>query len=139
MFQHQLKPNPRKERRRVGRGNGSGLGTFSTRGVKGQKARKSGGKGAAFEGGQTPLIRRMPKLHGFKSPRRQNYKAINFTTLEKYFQSGEKVTMESLWEKKLIAKKSEPVKILGGGSLTKKLIIELPMSKKAKKGLAQIQ
>lgn len=131
MYQHELKVAKKKAKKRIGRGNGSGHGTFSTRGCKGQNSRSGGGKGAMFEGGQTPLIRKMPKLRGFKNPNKIKAKVINLETLEKHFQENDTVNLESLFAKKLIAKKTEHVKILGMGTLTKKLKIELPISKKA--------
>ncbi|MBI2453382.1 50S ribosomal protein L15 [Candidatus Peregrinibacteria bacterium] len=130
MYIHDLKPNKKSRRKRIGRGNGSGHGTYAGKGVKGQNARK-GSKGPRFEGGQTPLLRRMPKLKGFKSPKQIKYKIINIGTLDKYFENGEVVNVETLYAKKLIDKKTQSVKILGSGELTKKLKIEVPISKKA--------
>ena len=79
----ELKPNKGaiKAKRRVGRGNGSGLGTYSGRGMNGQNCRTGGGVRAGFEGGQTPLILRIPKLKGFKSPNKKTYQVINLTKL----------------------------------------------------------
>ncbi|MBI5754703.1 50S ribosomal protein L15 [Candidatus Peregrinibacteria bacterium] len=138
MFIHDLKPNKQKKRKTVGRGNGSGHGTFSGRGGKGQKARSGGSKGlkgGSFEGGQTPLMRKMPKLGGFTNPNTKKYKAINFLSLEKHFKEGETVDQKSLYEKGLIKKRNQRIKILGKGKLTKKIIIALPISKQAAKQL----
>ena len=138
MYIHNLKPNKQKKRKTVGRGNGSGHGTFSGRGGKGQKARSGGSKGlkgGSFEGGQTPLMRRMPKLPGFTNPNTKKYKAINFLSLEKHFKDGETVNLKSLYEKGLIKKKNQLVKILGKGKLTKKLTITLPISVQASRSL----
>ena len=87
---HDLTPAPgsTKNRKRVGRGNSSGHGTTSGRGQKGQGSRSGGTKGAGFEGGQTPLARRLPKLPGFKNPRRIEYTAVNVSTLEVKFEDG---------------------------------------------------
>lgn len=133
---HQLKISRSKKSKRVGRGNASGAGNYSGRGVKGQSARSGGRRRPGFEGGQTPLIRRMPKLKGFKNPFPKKVRVINVATLEKYFQAGEKVNLETLLSKKLIAKKDQVVKILGKGQLTKKLTVEIEnISKKARQKL----
>ncbi len=118
----ELKPNKGsiKRKKRVGRGNGSGLGTYSGRGMNGQNCRAGGGVRAGFEGGQTPLILRMPKLKGFRSPNKKTYQVVNLTKLNQ-FKNGAEVNTTSLLEKGLIAKKDLPVKILGMGDLEKKL------------------
>lgn len=107
-------------RKRVGRGNGSGMGTYSSRGCKGQGQRKSGNVRPGFEGGQTPLIRRMPKLRGFKNPLKITYQVINVKHLEA-FKENEVVEAAVLLEKRMISKKNVPVKILGYGELKKKI------------------
>ena len=119
---HELKPNKGavKSRKRVGRGNGSGLGTYSGRGCKGQNSRSGGGVRAGFEGGQTTLIMRMPKLKGFKSPNKITYQVVNLTKLNQ-FDDGTEINAELLAQKGLIPKKDLPVKILGTGELKKKL------------------
>lgn len=118
----ELKPNKgaKKAKRRVGRGNGSGIGTYSGRGMNGQNCRTGGGVRPGFEGGQTPLILRMPKLKGFKSPNKKVYQVVNLTKLNQ-FKDGTEVNAELLAEKGLVAKSDQPVKILGTGELTKKL------------------
>ena len=113
-----------KPKRRVGRGNSSGHGTYCGRGSKGQGQRKSGNTRPGFEGGQTPLIMRLPKLKGFKNPNRVNFQAVNVKDLE-CFKDGDEVNMLTLLEKKLIRRKKDPVKILGHGKLTKKLTIKI--------------
>ncbi len=118
-----LSPNPgaKKRRKRVGRGPGSGHGKTSCRGHKGQNARTGGGVPAWFEGGQTPLHRRVPK-RGFKNPNAKVYTEVNVGVLEMYFESGEKVTPEILKERGVISKiEKDGVKILGDGELTKSL------------------
>lgn len=121
-----LKPHPgsRKKRKRVGRGNASGHGNYSCRGVKGQRSRTGSSKRLGFEGGQTPLIRRMPKLRGFKNPKRIFCQIVSLFRLEKHFKEGDLVNKKNLFEKKLIGSLKKPVKILGGGNLTKKLTVE---------------
>ena len=117
---HQLKPakNSRKNRKRVGRGNGSGSGTYSGRGSKGQKQR--GSVPFLFEGGQLPLIKRLPHMRGFTNIFRVESTPVNLDILEG-FRSGSNVTIEKLVEAGVIRKNSPKVKILGDGELTKKL------------------
>ena len=94
---------PKKKRKLLGRGNGSGLGTYSGKGGKGQTARSGGGhKGPGFEGGQSPIFRRMPKLHGFRNPNRIDYIAINVADLEKSAKNGEIDLTKSLKKYKLL-------------------------------------
>lgn len=120
-----LKTNVKKKRKTIGRGNGSGHGTFSGRGCKGQKARTGGKIRAGFEGGQTPYIRRIPKLRGFKNPNHLQYQVVNTGSLN-VFEDGQTVDKASLKEKNLIAKKLKPVKLLAGkGDLTKKLTVKV--------------
>lgn len=124
----------RKKRIRRGRGDSAGKGSFSGRGVKGQNARAGGGVRIGFEGGQTPLLRRSPKLPGFKNPCRTEYLAINLNILEEKYNDGEVVSMDSLLEKRIIRNVNTPVKILGYGKLTKKITAQgLKMSKSAEK------
>ena len=120
-----LKPKVKKTRKRVGRGNASGSGTYSGRGCKGQGQRKSGKVRPGFEGGQTPLIMRLPKLKGFKSPNKINYQIVNLKDLNKAFKDGEEVNIETLLNKRLISKKKVHVKILGDGKLEKKLTLKI--------------
>ena len=122
---HNLHPNPgaTKTKKRLGRGRGSGTGKTSGKGVKGQKARP-GHHGArfAFEGGQMPMPRRIPK-RGFKNPNRVEAYPINVATLEKIFDAGTTVDLEALRAKGLVPKLAEHIKILGEGELKKKLTI----------------
>lgn len=121
---HQLKPSPksRKKRKRVGRGNSSGHGTYSTRGLKGQKSRSGGKKGLKLKGLRQMLLN-TPKLRGFKSihPKKN---IVNLSQLEVNFAPLDEVTPKLLLKKKIISNIKGGVKILGGGNLTKKLIIE---------------
>ena len=122
---------PRKARKRVGRGLGSGKGRYSGRGIKGQKSRAgSHSLPAGFEGGQTPIDMRLGKLRGNTSadampigPFRTYSQPVNVRTLEERFAAGAEVTPDSLKAAGLIAKLSVDVKILGEGELTKKLSV----------------
>ena len=115
----------RHSRKRVGRGNGSGLGKTAGRGLNGQKSRAGGGKGNGFEGGQTPLARRLPKLPGFTNINRVEYKAVNVGRLELKYEAGEVVDGASLKAKGIIKKENELVKVLGDGELTKALTVKV--------------
>lgn len=112
-----------KERKRVGRGTGSGLGKTSGKGHKGQNARSGGGVRVGFEGGQLPLFRRLSK-RGFNNYNfRTNYAVINLSDLEK-FADGTEVTPELLIENGIIKKQLDGIKVLGHGTLTKKLNVK---------------
>lgn len=123
---HNLHPNrgATKTKKRLGRGRGSGTGKTSGKGVKGQKARP-GHHGArfAFEGGQMPMPRRIPK-RGFKNPNRVEAFPINVAMLEKIFDAGATVDLAALRAKGLVPKLVEVIKILGEGELSKKLTIK---------------
>jgi large subunit ribosomal protein L15 len=124
---HNLKPNEgaTKTKKRLGRGRGSGTGKTSGKGVKGQKARP-GHHGArfAFEGGQMPMPRRIPK-RGFKNFFRVEAYPVNVGTLEKQYAAGETVDLSTLQAKGIVPKKAETVKILGEGTLSKKLVVKV--------------
>ena len=124
---HTLKSSEgaRKSKQRVGRGDGSGRGTYSGRGMKGQTARAGGRRRPGFEGGQTPLHMRMPKLGGFKNPRRVEYAIVNVGTLEKFFSDGDTVNRETLVKKRVLRSSKMPVKVLGNGELTKALTVNV--------------
>lgn len=114
-----------KNNKRIGRGNGSGHGTTSGRGTKGQLAR-SGGRSKTrlgFEGGQMPLNRRLPHIKGFKNTRKEEFNIINLSQL-KEFNDDSIVDMEALIKSGMIRDKVNKIKILGNGSLTKKLIVK---------------
>jgi len=118
--------------KRVGRGHGSGHGKTSCRGHKGQKARKSPDIAPWFEGGQTPIIRRIPK-RGFKNPFKIYYTVINVKQLEERFEPNEVVDYESLIKKGLVKGKNKVIKILGDGEITKPLTVRVhAVSKSAK-------
>jgi large subunit ribosomal protein L15 len=116
-------PGSRKDRKRVGRGHGSGHGGRSGRGDKGQNSRAGGGKGPGFEGGQNPLAMRLPKLPGFKNRFRTEYAIVNVSRLEALFDAGATVDVDALFAKGVIKSKTSPVKVLGDGELTKKLTV----------------
>ena len=122
---HELKaaPGSRKEKRRVGRGIGSGLGKTSGRGHKGQGARSGGTKGPAFEGGQLPIHMRLPK-RGFNNAEfHKEYAIVNVKDLSR-FEAGSTVTPESLLEAGVIRKMKVGVKILGDGELNVALTVK---------------
>ena len=122
---HELKPNEKafKVRKRVGRGPGSGLGKTSGKGHKGQNARSGGGVRPGFEGGQTPLFRRLPK-RGFSNAKFKTvYAIINLSDLNK-FENGATVTPEILKEMGILKKQLDGVKVLGYGKLDKKLTVK---------------
>ena len=121
---HELKPafGATTAPKRLGRGVGSGLGKTSGKGHKGAKARSGGGKRPGFEGGQMPLVRRLPK-RGFYNRFRIEYVAINVDRLE-VFEDGMTVTPVELIEYGIIKKIGDGIKIMGGGELTKKLTVQ---------------
>ena len=121
---HELKPafGATTAPKRLGRGTGSGLGKTSGKGHKGAKARSGGGKRPGFDGGQMPLVRRLPK-RGFYNPFRTEYVAINVDRLE-VFEDGTTVTPVELIEQGIIKKIEDGIKIMGNGELTKKLTVQ---------------
>jgi large subunit ribosomal protein L15 len=121
---HELKPaeGSRKERNRVGRGIGSGNGKTAGKGHKGQNARSGGGVRPGFEGGQNPLFRRLPK-RGFTNINRKEYAIVNIDTLNR-FEDGVEVTPALLVETGVVSNEKAGIKILGNGTLTKKLTVK---------------
>lgn len=128
---HTLKPAPgsRKARKRVGRGNASGSGTTAGRGTKGQQARSGKGRNFGFEGGQTPLIRRQPKLGGFNNPNAVTYEVVNIGDLEAKLAAGT-YDVQALKEHKLI-RTNKPVKLLSRGEVKKKFTLTVNTASKA--------
>lgn len=112
-------------KKRVGRGPASGKGKTAGRGMNGQKSRAGGGKGAGFEGGQTPLARRLPKLPGFRNPNRIEYIAVNVSRLDAKYEAGEVVDGDTLKAKGIIKHAADPVKVLGDGEITKALTVKV--------------
>ena len=131
---HDLKPNKgsKKDRKRVGRGYGSGMGKTAGRGTKGQNARAGGGVPLWHQGGDTPYFRRMPKKPGFKNFNRVEYQEVNLEFLSAFRKDSE-ITPEILREVELINTLSRPVVILGRGELKKPLKVKAHrFSRKAK-------
>jgi large subunit ribosomal protein L15 len=121
---HELQPpkGAKQSRKRVGRGNGSGRGTYATRGLKGQKARAGKKIRPNFEGGQLPLTKRMPRLRGFKNSLfRVEYEAVNLSTLAR-FEAGSTVDARVLRQAGII-KGGKPIKVLAGGELDRALTV----------------
>jgi len=135
--QHSLR-SPRgakRARKRIGRGAGSGTGTYSGRGIKGQRAR--GKVRPGFEGGQIPMVRRLPRLRGFHNPTRVEFQAVNLADLERRFDAGAAVDGEVLAAARLIDDPGAPYKILARGALSKALRVTAPrLSEAAKQAIA---
>lgn len=122
---HNLKPaeGATRKRKRVGRGPGSGNGKTAGRGHKGQKSRSGYSRRYGFEGGQMPLVRRIPK-RGFTNIFRVGFQVVNLRDLDRLFADGDTVTPELLVEKGLIRGGKKPVKVLASGELGKKLTVQ---------------
>ena len=127
---HELAPPPgaHKKRKRIGRGPGSGHGKTATKGHKGMLARSGGGNRPGFEGGQMPLVRRVPKF-GFKNPFRIVYSIVNLESLAKL--DVNEITPDVLANRRLVKKKRQPVKVLGVGELNKPLVVRAHKFSKA--------
>lgn len=121
---HELSPAPGsvKSPKRLGRGVGSGLGKTSGKGHKGQKARSGHGKGAYFEGGQLPLVRRLPK-RGFTNIFKKEYALVNVSDLD-VFEDGATVDIAALKAQGFVKKPLDGLKILGNGEITRKLTVK---------------
>ncbi len=121
---HEMKYNDgaREDRKRLGRGQGSGQGKTAGKGHKGQNSRSGGGVAIGFEGGQTPLYKRIPK-RGFTNFARREYAVVNLEQLNK-FEDGVTVTPELLKQSGLLKKSLDGVKVLGNGKLEKKLTVK---------------
>ena len=128
---HELKPaeGSRQVRNRVGRGTSSGNGKTAGRGQKGQKARSGGGARLGFEGGQTPLFRRLPK-RGFTNVNRKDYAVINLDVLNR-FEDGAEVTPVALVEAGIVKNEKAGIKVLANGELNKKLTVKAAKFSKA--------
>ena len=125
MRQHEVKPPPgsHHKRKRVGRGDSSGHGSYSGRGMKGQKSRSGPGVRPGFEGGQLPIIKRLPSIRGFTNIFRVEYAEVNLSKLDS-LEVGPEITPKTLVEVRVIKNLRKPVKVLGNGDLTKPLEIE---------------
>lgn len=130
---HSLRPasGSTQKRKRIARGNSAGGGTTAGRGTKGQHARTGKGRRLGFEGGQVPLLRRQPKLGGFKRPRRQTYEVLNLSTLETMLEAGS-YSVADLAQKRIV-RNGKRVKILANGKITKKFELEAHAASKAAK------
>ncbi|MCH9009482.1 MAG: 50S ribosomal protein L15 [Chloroflexi bacterium] len=124
MQQHELRPpkGAKKNRRRVGRGDSSGFGSYSGRGMKGQNSRTGGGVRPSFEGGQLPLSKKLPKIRGFTNIFRKRYSVVNVDRLA-VFPSESEVTPEALSDAGILRNLNNPVKILGRGELNVPLVV----------------
>ena len=122
-----LKPaeGSKRNRKRVGRGPASGNGKTAGRGMNGQKSRAGGGKGAGYEGGQTPLARRLPKLPGFRNFNRVEYVPVNVSRLDAKFNAGDLVDADTLYAAGIIKNTTDPIKVLGDGEITKALTVRV--------------
>ena len=122
---HEIKPveGARHYKKRVGRGTGSGMGKTATRGHKGQNARSGGGVRPGFEGGQTPLFKRLPK-RGFSNVNRVEYAVVNVSDLN-VFEAGSIVDLAALKAKGLVKKVYEGVKVLGNGEINVALTVKV--------------
>jgi large subunit ribosomal protein L15 len=119
---HELSPsNPKKARKRIGRGHGSGQGKTAGKGHNGQKSRRGATIPFGFEGGQMPLIRRVPKRGFSNCPFKKEFTVVNLSRLDAKFNDGDNVTPETLMEKGIVKKLNDGIKILANGELTKKL------------------
>ena len=125
MRQDELSPAPgsKKSRKRVGRGDGSGHGTYSGRGCKGQKSRSGGKMSRGFEGGQLPLIKRLPQKRGFVNIFRTEYSVVNIGKLN-MFEAGSEVTPERLVAVGVVKSLRHPIKILGDGEINYPLVVK---------------
>ncbi len=126
MDQHTLRQpeGAKKDRKRIGRGNASGQGTFAGRGFKGQ--RKRGKVRPGFEGGQIPLVRRAPHLRGFKNPTRVEFLALNLDVLADRFPAGSTVDGVALFNERLLDSPDQPYKILSRGEIAHALTVRAP-------------
>lgn len=131
---NELSPSvPKKERKRVGRGNSSGWGKTAGKGSNGQNSRAGGGVKPYFEGGQMPIYRRVPKRGFSNAIFKKEYTVLSLAFLNENFEDGEEVSLETLFNKCLIKKGRDGIKILGNGELNKKLTVKVhKISKSAK-------
>jgi large subunit ribosomal protein L15 len=123
--QDNLSPSPgsRHARKRVGRGNASGHGTYSGRGQKGQKSRTGSKVRPGFEGGQLPLIKRLPQKRGFFNIFRTEYSIVNLDKLNA-FESGSEITPEKMLAAGLVKSLRQPIKILANGEVSQALVVK---------------
>lgn len=124
MRQHELSPAPgsRKDRKRVGRGDGSGHGSYSGRGSKGQKSRSGYSRKPGFEGGQLPIIKRLPRKRGFTNIFRIEYSVVNIGRLG-IFEAGSEITPQALLKAGVVKSLRQPIKILAEGEIKQPLTV----------------
>lgn len=124
MKQNELKPaaGSKHKRKRIGRGDGSGHGSYSGKGVKGQKARSGGGVRPGFEGGQLPITKRLPRKRGFANIFKTEYSIVNLGKLG-VFAPGSKVGPQELLEAGLVKSVKQPIKILSDGEINQPLVV----------------
>ncbi len=125
MKQHDLRPprGARHTRKRIGRGDSSGHGSFSGRGLKGQKSRSGGGVRIGFEGGQNPLMRSLPRIRGFTNIFREEPWVVNVGSLDVFPEDSE-ITPKTMAEMGIVKNLKRPVKVLGKGELNRRLVVE---------------
>jgi large subunit ribosomal protein L15 len=125
MMLEKLSPTPgaKKKRKRVGRGDGSGHGTYSGRGCKGQKSRSGNKVRPGFEGGQMPLIKRLPEKRGFTNIFKTEYSPVNIGQLS-VFETGSEVTAEKLVDAGIVKSLKRPIKILAAGKISHPLVVK---------------
>ena len=129
MMEHQVSPpkGARRNRKRVGRGDAAGGGSYAGRGMKGQKSRSGKSVRPGFEGGQLPLIKGLPMKRGFNNRYKTYYALVSLSTLQERFESGARVTPELLHGLNIVRRTNLPVKVVGDGEL------ELPLTVAAHK------
>jgi large subunit ribosomal protein L15 len=131
-----IKSGKRITSKRLGRGTGSGKGTYAGRGMKGQKARTGKKLRPGFEGGQTPLVQRMPKTRGFRSKNKVEYQVVNVSTLN-IFPAKTTVDANALLGKHLVSSKKKPVKLLGNGSI--EIALTIVVDGATKQAIAKVE
>ena len=135
---NELSPSvPKKNRKRIGRGNSSGWGKTAGKGSNGQKSRAGGGVKPYFEGGQMPIYRRVPKRGFSNTIFKKEYTVISLSFLNDNFEDGEVVSLETLFNKCLIKKGRDGVKVLGNGELNKKLTVKVHKISKSVKAAVE--
>ena len=124
MMEHLVTPprGARKSKKRVGRGDSAGQGSYAGRGMKGQKSRSGGGPRPGFEGGQLPLIKGLPMKRGFNNIFKTHYSLVKLDVLNS-FDAGQRVTPEILRERGHVRERNRPVKVLGDGELSKAVTV----------------
>lgn len=124
MMEHMVTPprGARKSRKRVGRGDSAGKGSYAGRGMKGQQSRSGGGPRPGFEGGQLPLIKGLPMKRGFNNIFKTYYALVKLDVLDN-FAAGERVTPETLRERGYVRERNMPIKILGDGEVSKAVTV----------------